>query len=60
VLRENIEELISTGKSAMPDGFEKELGHQDVADLFAFLRSAGPPRNGENEGTSHAGRTSKE
>jgi putative heme-binding domain-containing protein len=55
VLRENIEELISTGKSAMPDGFEKELGHEEVADLFTFLRSAGLPRSGQNEGTSHAG-----
>jgi putative heme-binding domain-containing protein len=43
VLRANIEELISTGKSAMPDGFEKQLGHRDVADLFAFLRTIGPP-----------------
>ena len=41
VLRVNIEELISTGKSAMPDGFEKQLGHREVADLFAFLRTIG-------------------
>ncbi len=41
VLRSNLEELTSTGKSAMPDGLEKELKLQDVADLVAYLR--GPP-----------------
>jgi hypothetical protein len=27
----------------MPDGLEKELKHQDVADLIALLRSPAPP-----------------
>jgi putative heme-binding domain-containing protein len=39
ILRENLEELVSTGKSLMPEGLEKELKPQDVADLIAFLRS---------------------
>jgi putative heme-binding domain-containing protein len=39
VMRSNLERLTSTGKSAMPDGLEKELKKQDVADLIAFLRN---------------------
>jgi putative heme-binding domain-containing protein len=38
VLRSSLDELYSTGKSAMPDGLEKELNHQDVADVIAYLR----------------------
>jgi putative heme-binding domain-containing protein len=37
VLRSKIEELRSTGKSLMPDGFEENLSPEDVADLLAFL-----------------------
>ena len=39
ILRANLEELASTGKSAMPEGLEKELKPQDVADLIAHLRN---------------------
>ena len=39
--RSDLEELRSTGKSAMPDGLERELKHQDVADLIAYLRGGG-------------------
>jgi putative heme-binding domain-containing protein len=42
ILRANLEELASTGKSAMPEGLEKELEPQDVADLIAYLRKPGP------------------
>jgi putative heme-binding domain-containing protein len=42
VLRSDIEELSTNGKSAMPEGFEKDLKPQDVADLFAFLRAGRP------------------
>ena len=42
LLRRDLESLTSTGKSAMPDGLEKDLAGQDFADLFAHLRSAGP------------------
>ncbi|HVC99203.1 MAG TPA: PVC-type heme-binding CxxCH protein [Pirellulales bacterium] len=45
VLRGNLAELASTGKSAMPDGLEKELMLQDVADLVAFLRDPGTAAN---------------
>ncbi|QEF98197.1 Neutral/alkaline non-lysosomal ceramidase [Stieleria maiorica] len=41
VLRSEIEELRASGKSLMPDGLEKELSPQDVADLIALLRSEG-------------------
>lgn len=41
VSRSAIEELISTGKSLMPDGMEKELKEQDVADVIAFIKSLG-------------------
>lgn len=39
LLRSNIEELSSTGKSLMPEGFEKKLTHQDMADLIAYLQT---------------------
>jgi putative membrane-bound dehydrogenase-like protein len=39
LLRSNIEELSSTGKSLMPEGLEKKLSRQDMADLIAYLQS---------------------
>src|SRR5207244_12981039 len=42
VLRTDLESLSSTGKSAMPDGLEKDLSPQDLADVMAHLRGAGP------------------
>jgi putative membrane-bound dehydrogenase-like protein len=44
VLRTDLEELVSTGKSAMPEGLEKDLRPQDLADLFAYLRAPVPPK----------------
>jgi putative membrane-bound dehydrogenase-like protein len=44
LLRTDIESLQSTGKSLMPDGMERDIPPQAMADLFAFLHSAGPPR----------------
>jgi putative heme-binding domain-containing protein len=38
VPRERIEELRSTGRSLMPDGFEQLLSVQDAADLIEYLR----------------------
>jgi putative heme-binding domain-containing protein len=49
VLRANLEELSSSGKSAMPEGLEKVLQPQDVADLIAFLRGQ---ENGRPAGKS--------
>jgi putative heme-binding domain-containing protein len=42
VLRTDLEQLTSSGKSAMPEGIEKDLKPQDVADLIAHVRSATP------------------
>jgi putative membrane-bound dehydrogenase-like protein len=42
ILRTDLEELVSTGKSAMPEGLEKDLKPQDLADLIAHLRSGLP------------------
>ena len=39
VLRADIEELRSTGKSLMPDGLEKDLSHQDLADVIEYVRT---------------------
>ncbi len=44
LLRNELEELQSTGKSLMPEGLEKELPHQDFADLIAYLNTAKLPR----------------
>ena len=43
VLRSNIEELLSTGLSLMPEGLEKELKRQQLADVIAFIKSIKPP-----------------
>jgi putative heme-binding domain-containing protein len=39
VLRINIEELRSTGVSLMPEGIEKQLDQQAMADVIAYLTS---------------------
>jgi putative membrane-bound dehydrogenase-like protein len=43
LLRQDIESLKSNGRSAMPEGLEKQLAAQDLADVFAHLRAASPP-----------------
>jgi len=40
VLRKDIEEMQGSSKSMMPEGFEKEVAPQDVADLIGYLRLA--------------------
>jgi putative membrane-bound dehydrogenase-like protein len=42
ILRTDLEELVSTNKSAMPEGLEKDLTHQNLADLIAFVRTGMP------------------
>lgn len=42
LLRGDLEELTGTGKSTMPEGLEKDLSHQDFANLLAFLQGALP------------------
>ncbi len=44
LLRGDIDELSSNGKSLMPEGLEKDVGKQDMADLIAYLGSLGSPR----------------
>lgn len=38
ILRTDLEELLSTGKSLMPEGLEKELPPQAVADVIAYAQ----------------------
>jgi putative heme-binding domain-containing protein len=40
ILRSELEELESTGKSLMPEGFEKDLTPKDLADVIAYLRAS--------------------
>ncbi|HWB11092.1 MAG TPA: PVC-type heme-binding CxxCH protein [Pirellulales bacterium] len=37
VLRRNIEQISGTGRSLMPEGFEKKIRPQEMADLLAYL-----------------------
>jgi hypothetical protein len=41
VLRENIDELLATRKSLMPEGFEKQVGPEAIRDLLEFLIQRG-------------------
>ncbi len=41
VLRSSLESLTSSGLSLMPDGLEKDIALQDMADLIAAIRSLG-------------------
>jgi putative membrane-bound dehydrogenase-like protein len=43
LLRSSIELLTATGQSLMPEGLEKELPLEAMADLFAYLRASRPP-----------------
>jgi putative membrane-bound dehydrogenase-like protein len=43
ILRTQIEELASTGKSLMPEGLEKDISPQEMSDLIAFIKSLQPP-----------------
>jgi putative heme-binding domain-containing protein len=44
ILRSNLKELTSSGLSLMPDGLEKALDPQAMADLIAFISSNSPPK----------------
>jgi len=41
ILRENIEELVASTKSLMPEGFEKQHTQQELTDLLEFLTQRG-------------------
>jgi putative heme-binding domain-containing protein len=44
ILRSDLESLRSTGRSLMPEGLEKDLTQQDLADIIAFVGKSQPPR----------------
>jgi hypothetical protein len=39
--------MIASGQSLMPEGLEKDLKPQDLADLIAYIATAGPARKSE-------------
>jgi putative membrane-bound dehydrogenase-like protein len=41
LLREDIDELLASNKSLMPDGFEKQLKPEDIVNLLEFLTQRG-------------------
>ncbi len=41
ILREDIDELVASPKSLMPEGFEKQLSRKELSDLLAFLTQRG-------------------
>ena len=41
ILREEIEELVASKKSLMPDGFEKQVSRDDIRNLLEFLTQRG-------------------
>jgi putative heme-binding domain-containing protein len=43
LLRSDLEELTSTGRSLMPEGLEKDLTRQDLVDVIAYLMPQDPP-----------------
>ncbi|MFK7738365.1 MAG: endo-1,4-beta-xylanase, partial [Pirellulaceae bacterium] len=42
ILREDIEELVVSRKSVMPEGFEQQLSETELTDLLEFLTDTGP------------------
>ena len=38
-LSKDIDQLVANGVSLMPEGLEKELSRQDLADIIAFVKS---------------------
>jgi putative membrane-bound dehydrogenase-like protein len=53
ILRDDIEEIASSGKSLMPEGFEKKIPPQEMADLLVFLLG---PKEGATATEVQAGR----
>lgn len=43
LLRRHVEQLRSSGQSIMPEGLEKDIPPQQLADVIAYLKSAPPP-----------------
>jgi putative membrane-bound dehydrogenase-like protein len=47
ILRTDLEELFSSGKSAMPEGLEKDITREEMADLIEFIRRSLPVQKSE-------------
>ncbi len=43
VVRADIDELLGSKRSLMPEGIEKDIPAQDLANVFAFVQSTGTP-----------------
>lgn len=43
LLRDEIDEFATTGRSLMPEGFEKAIPPERMTDLLAFLATTGKP-----------------
>ncbi|MFP6765237.1 MAG: c-type cytochrome, partial [Planctomycetaceae bacterium] len=41
IRRADIDQLVSTGRSLMPEGFEKDLSPEQIRDIIAFVKSLG-------------------
>ena len=43
ILRKDLDEFVSTGRSHMPEKLEAKMDFQQMADVFAFIAQAAPP-----------------
>lgn len=43
LLRTSLDELLATGRSFMPEGLERDLSAQELADVITFVQTAGSP-----------------
>ncbi|MGQ0636582.1 MAG: PVC-type heme-binding CxxCH protein [Planctomycetaceae bacterium] len=55
ILRGQIEELASTNRSLMPEGLERQIPLQAMADLLAYLRDAGAGSQSDRRAQRDAG-----
>ncbi len=44
ILRSQIDEIVATAKSVMPENLEMQLSKQDLADLIAYLQAVATPK----------------
>ncbi len=52
ILRAEIDELLNTGKSLMPEGLEKEISLDDMTDLLVFIQKNSAPISYKYTGSS--------
>jgi putative membrane-bound dehydrogenase-like protein len=52
ILREQIDSVLATNKSLMPEELEKLLSNQELADVIAYLQSVATPGGGGEGGVS--------